>query len=145
MKTATLKALAGIVLICVLSACAETGSRTNTPTQPNKATIGSSNKYKPTMNASGPDEQVVQSLVNARQGQLTKIYQQESSIIKQNGSLKVTLYILENGSVVQADIAVVSGDLKPGLLNKIREQVMTWNFSVQNKVIYTFTVRFDKD
>lgn len=97
------------------------------------------------MNASGPDEQVVQSLVNARQGQLTKIYQQESSIIKQNGSLKVTLYILENGSVVQADIAVVSGDLKPGLLNKIREQVMTWNFSVQNKVIYTFTVRFDKD
>ncbi len=145
MRNAILPIITALLISLMLGSCATSGTGSQPATKPNKASITGTSTARPSLNQTGPDEQHVQSIVNARHAELTKIYQQESSIIKQNGSLKITLYILENGTVVQADMKVVSGDLKQALIDRIREQVKRWTFTVRDKVIYSFTVRFERN
>lgn len=130
-----------IAVLFATYACAPS----QTASRPHSVSVQNAPSPTSSQNRAGYDEQIVQTSVSARQGQLIKIYQQESSIIMQAGSLKITLYVLENGDVAQVDMKVVSGDLKQGLLSKIRDQIMKWDFSVNSKVIYVFTVRFERD
>lgn len=143
MKNTIYYMIVAFTIVIVLAACSTAQSQPTT--KPNKTTLQSTSSNQTSLNRGSSDEQIVQSLVNARQNQLIKIYQQESTIIQQAGSLKITLYVMENGKVAQADLNVVSGNLKQGLLDKIRSQLMVWDFTVKNKVIYVFTVRFERD
>ncbi|GEM_PF-4450537 len=91
-----------------------------------------------------PDQVSVQKQVKTKKPELTKIYQRESTIRAQQGTLKFTLYITESGKVERADIVSLSGNLSPALVDAMLTAIQDWRFNVKNKVIYSFQVQFSR-
>jgi len=90
------------------------------------------------------DLEKIASAVNARKGQVEKLYRQSAAIIASSGSVKVRLYIGSDGRVRTATITPTTEGFTEQFLRDLEKMVKGWSFPISSQQIYEFTYRLSQ-
>jgi hypothetical protein len=61
------------------------------------------------------------------------------------GDLEFTLYITEEGKVQEVEIKALSGKFYSNFIAELKQEILGWEFSVEDKIIYSYVVSFRKN
>lgn len=91
------------------------------------------------------DLQHIKNVVNLRSTQLAQIYQKHNNIKPQSGSLKIKLFITDQGTVQNTDLVVDSGSFTPEFVTDIRNKLLSWEFIINEPHVYSYKQVFGKN
>lgn len=91
-----------------------------------------------------PELQRIEQKVARYKPQLKDLFQRQSQIKAMYGTVKFTLYIGSDGSVKDAEVIPMSGEIYSEFLNGARQLMLGWKFDNTNKFPYEFSMTFQK-
>ncbi len=91
-----------------------------------------------------PDLTRIEQGVARKKPQIKDLYNRQSQIKSMYGTLKILLYIDNDGSVAGAQITPVSGEFYSEFINQLQQLVNNWRFDNRNLVPYEFYMTFSK-
>jgi len=90
------------------------------------------------------DQQHIKNVVEARKAVLQKIYLKHYNYKPQSGTLKIKIFITDQGLVQNTDLTIDKGGFTPEFMADIKSNVLTWKFVIDEPTIYTFKTTFSK-
>ena len=90
------------------------------------------------------DQQHIKNVVEARKQVLQKIYLKHYNYKPQSGTLKIKIFITDQGLVQNAELTIDKGGFTPEFMAEIKSNVLTWKFVIDEPTIYTFKTLFSK-
>ena len=92
-----------------------------------------------------PEVERVAKVVNSHQDKLQAIFRRHSYQNAMQGDLEFTLYITEEGKVQEVEIKALSGKFYSNFIAELKQEILGWEFSVEDKIIYSYVVSFRKN
>jgi len=91
-----------------------------------------------------PEMEQVSKVVNYHQNKLQAIYKKHTYHNAMQGDLEFTLYITNEGKVQEVEVKALSGKFYSNFVDELKQDILSWEFPKQDKIIYSFVVSFRK-
>lgn len=95
--------------------------------------------------AKTPDVERVAKVVNSHQDKLQAIFGKHSYQNAMQGDLEFTLYITAEGKVQEVEIKALSGKFYSNFIAELKQEILSWKFRVEDKIIYSFVISFRRN